>query len=125
MDSSRPVLIPLDAVEARHEAIVGGKAAKLSQLARAGFTVPRGVCLTTWAYESFIGDSDIVNTIRMELGRKSLDEMRWEEIWDAALRIRAAFMVAAALRFAAEDHRRESERFRFLHPARSSLVRDW
>lgn len=92
MDSSRPVLIPLDAVEARHEAIVGGKAAKLSQLARAGFTVPRGVCLTTWAYESFIGDADIVNTIRMELGRKSLDEMRWEEIWDAALRIRAAFM---------------------------------
>ena len=93
MDSNGPVLIPLDAVEAHHEAIVGGKAAKLSQLARAGFTVPRGVCLTTWAYESFIGDSDIVNTIRMELGRKSLDEMRWEEIWDAALRIRAAFMV--------------------------------
>ena len=92
MDSSRLVLIPLHAVEARHEPIVGGKAAKLSQLARAGFTVPRGVCLTTWAYESFVGDSDIVNTIRMELGRKSLDEMRWEEIWDAALRIRAAFM---------------------------------
>lgn len=92
MDSSRPVLIPLHAVEARHEPIVGGKAAKLSQLARAGFTVPRGVCLTTWAYESFVGDSDIVNTIRMELGRKSLDEMRWEELWDAALRIRAAFM---------------------------------
>jgi pyruvate,water dikinase len=92
VDSSRLVLIPLHAVEARHEPIVGGKAAKLSQLARAGFTVPRGVCLTTWAYESFVGDSDIVNTIRMELGRKSLDEMRWEEIWDAALRIRAAFM---------------------------------
>ena len=92
MDSSRPVLIPLHAVEARHEPIVGGKAAKLSQLARAGFTVPRGVCLTTWAYESFVDDADIVNTIRMELGRKSLDEMRWEEIWDAALRIRAAFM---------------------------------
>ncbi|MGB5415266.1 MAG: PEP/pyruvate-binding domain-containing protein [Polyangiales bacterium] len=93
MDSNRPVLIPLDAVEACHEPVVGGKAAKLSQLARAGFAVPRAVCLTTWAYESFVGDSDIVSTIRMELGRKSLDEMRWEEIWDAALRIRAAFML--------------------------------
>ena len=30
--------------------------------------------------------------IQMELGRKSLDEMRWEEIWDAALRIRNRFL---------------------------------
>ncbi len=27
----------------------------------------------------------------MELGRKPLEEMRWEEIWDAALRIRSLF----------------------------------
>jgi pyruvate,water dikinase len=30
----------------------------------------------------------------MELGRKSLDGMRWEEIWDAALRIRSEFLRA-------------------------------
>jgi pyruvate,water dikinase len=28
----------------------------------------------------------------MELGRKPLESMRWEEIWDAALRIRSAFL---------------------------------
>lgn len=92
MDSDRPLLIPLDAVQTRHEPIVGGKAAKLSKLARAGFSVPRGVCLTTCAYESFVSDANIIDTIRMELGRKSLDDMRWEEIWDAALRIRGAFL---------------------------------
>ncbi|NNE19165.1 MAG: pyruvate phosphate dikinase PEP/pyruvate-binding protein, partial [Myxococcales bacterium] len=92
MDSQRPLLMPLDAVDARDEPIVGGKAAKLSQLARAGFRVPRGFCLTTWAYESFVHHADIINTIRMELGRKSLDDMRWEEIWDAALRIRGEFL---------------------------------
>ncbi len=84
--------MPLDAVEAPDEPIVGGKAAKLSQLARAGFKVPRGFCLTTWAYESFVNDADIIDTIRMELGRKSFDDMRWEEIWDAALRIRGEFL---------------------------------
>ena len=31
-----------------HEQIVGGKTAKLSRLARAGFKVPSGFCLTTW-----------------------------------------------------------------------------
>ena len=30
----------------------------------------------------------------MELGRKTLAEMRWEEIWDAALRIRSRFSMA-------------------------------
>ena len=29
---------------------------------------------------------------KMELGHKSMDEMRWEEIWDTALRIRAKFL---------------------------------
>ncbi len=92
MDSDRPLLIPLDAPGQCDEEIVGGKAAKLAQLARAGFKVPRGFCLTTWAYEAFVKDAKITTAIRMELGRKSMDEMRWEEIWDAALRIRAMFL---------------------------------
>ena len=61
-------------------------------LARAGFKVPRGFCLTTWAYEAFVNDAKIPTAIGMELGRKSMDEMRWEEISDAALRIRAMFL---------------------------------
>ena len=33
-------------------------------------------------------------TVAVELGRKSLDDMRWEEIWDTALRIRSAFLAS-------------------------------
>ena len=54
--------------------------------------MPRGFCLTTWAYEAFVNDAKITTAIRMELGRKSMDDMRWEEIWDAALRIRSMFL---------------------------------
>ena len=92
MDSGHPLLIPLDAPGQWDEQTVGGKAAKLARLARAGFEVPRGFCLTTRAYQAFVQNAGITATIRMELGRKSLDAMRWEEIWDAALRIRATFL---------------------------------
>jgi pyruvate,water dikinase len=92
VDSGRPLLIPLDADGPWNDRIVGGKAAKLAQLARAGFQVPNGFCLTTWAYHAFVRDAGLGAAIRMELGRKSLDDMRWEEIWDAALRIRAQFL---------------------------------
>ncbi len=92
MDSGRPFLIPLHAPGVWDEQIVGGKAAKLAQLACADFEVPRGFCLTTWAYEAFVNDAGITAAIHMELGRKPLDDMRWEELWDAALRIRATFL---------------------------------
>ena len=92
MDPDRPLLIPLDAAGVPDDQIVGGKAAKLTQLMQAGFKVPRGFCLTTWAYEAFVIDAKITAAIDMELGRKSLDDMRWEEIWDSALRIRSMFL---------------------------------
>ena len=49
MDAGHPLLIPLDAPGQWDEQLVGGKAAKLAQVARAGFAVPRGFCLTTAA----------------------------------------------------------------------------
>ena len=67
MGSDRPLLIALDAPGALDDHIVGGKAAKLAQLTRAGFTVPRGFCLTTWAYEAFVMDAEIMAAIRMVL----------------------------------------------------------
>jgi len=92
VDSGQPLLISLDAAGPWDEQLVGGKAAKLAQLAHAGFAVPGGFCLTTQAYQAFVKDAGINAAIRMELGRKSMDDMRWEEIWDAALRIRARFL---------------------------------
>jgi pyruvate,water dikinase len=74
------------------ERMIGGKAAKLARLRQAGVRVPDGFCLTSAAYERFVQEGDLVPVIQMELGRKPLDQMRWEEIWDAALRLRSVFL---------------------------------
>lgn len=92
MDPGVGWVIPLAEAVACDERFVGGKAAKLAELAQAGFRVPPGFCITTAAYESFLGEGDLVRTVRMELGRKPFESMRWEEVWDAALRIRSAFL---------------------------------
>jgi phosphohistidine swiveling domain-containing protein len=44
------LVLPLAGVGAEDEAWVGGKAAKLAALARAGFAVPPGLCVTTGAF---------------------------------------------------------------------------
>ena len=92
MDPVTPLVVSLSDVAACREELVGGKAAKLSRLVGSGCRVPAGFCLTVAAYETFVRDHDIEEAIRMELGRKDLDGMRWEEIWDAALRIRSLFL---------------------------------
>jgi len=90
---SRPIwVVPLAQASLLGTPSVGGKAAKLSDLINAGFRVPAGFCITSSAYEHYIDHSDLVRLIRMELGRKPFRDMRWEEIWDAALRIRSAFL---------------------------------
>jgi pyruvate,water dikinase len=91
--NDRDWIIHLQDVTARDERVIGGKAAKLANLAQAGFRVPEGFCLTTQAYDAFLTHGDLVDLVRMELGRKPLEHMRWEEIWDAALRIRSGFTV--------------------------------
>jgi phosphohistidine swiveling domain-containing protein len=85
-------VIPLAQAADCDERLVGGKAAKLAQLAQAGFRVPGGFFITTQAYEAFVERQNLAPLIRMELGRKSFESMRWEEIWDVALRIRSAFL---------------------------------
>jgi phosphohistidine swiveling domain-containing protein len=87
-------VIPLAAASERDEPFIGGKASKLAQLAQAGFRVPDGFSVTTQAYESFMERQNLARLIRMELGRKPFESMRWEEVWDTALRIRSAFLSA-------------------------------
>ncbi|MFZ5828664.1 MAG: PEP/pyruvate-binding domain-containing protein [Planctomycetota bacterium] len=92
MDSQPRYVIPLAEVDRSHESLVGGKAARLGTLAKAGQPVPPGFCVATGAYELFVAESRLEGLIRMELERKRFEDMRWEEIWDAALRIRSAFL---------------------------------
>ncbi len=84
-------IIPLTQVDQSHEPLVGAKSARLAVLAKAGHPVAPGFCVTVGAYECFLAESRLETLIRMELDRKRFEDMRWEELWDAALRIRAAF----------------------------------
>jgi pyruvate,water dikinase len=110
VDPSVRWVIPLAEAAECDERFIGGKAAKLAQLAQAGFRVPDGFLITTEAYESFVEGQKLARRIRMELGRKPFESMRWEEVWDTALRIRSAFLstpippaVAAAIASAAGE----------------------
>ena len=106
MGSHPSCIVPLAQVTGAEDGLVGGKAARLGSLIQAGFRVPRGFCITTRAYERFIAEAGLSGPIAMELGRKPLDAMRWEELWDAALRIRSAFLKASLPDAIAEQIRR-------------------
>ena len=71
---------------------VGGKGFALAVMARGGLRVPPALCITPEAYLEFVAATGIRETILLELGRKSFEDMRWEEIWDTSLRIRNAFL---------------------------------
>jgi pyruvate,water dikinase len=83
--------IPLSEAGRTSPSKVGGKAVNLSRLAAGGFRTPNGFCVPVASYERFVSEARLESVIGMELGRKPFAEMRWEEIWDAALRIRSAF----------------------------------
>lgn len=87
MDSARWV-IPLAEAAAVDEQWIGGKTAQLARLQRAGFRIAPGFCVAVAAYEQFLQGNKLPRIIQMELGRKPFEELRWEELWDAALRIR-------------------------------------
>ena len=72
--------------------VVGSKAMSLAQLAKQGFRVPAAICISTEFYEAYMTGTGLRDRVLFELGRKPFEEMRWEEIWDAALRIRNLFL---------------------------------
>ena len=84
--------LALDRIEIGHKRLVGGKALTLARLMREGIRVPDGLCITTAVYEKFVRTTGLDTRIAMELGRLPLEKMRWEEIWDMALRIRNLFL---------------------------------
>ena len=85
-------VIPQAEIDERVAARVGGKALALARLSCAGIAVPPFVAVTTDAYEAYLDAAGLRVRILFELDRKDLAEMRWEEIWDAALRIRNLFL---------------------------------
>jgi pyruvate,water dikinase len=74
---------------------VGGKGYALARLAGQGFLVPESFCLAVDAYNDYINATGVRERLLMELNRKDFKQMRWEEIWDASLRIRNLFLTTS------------------------------
>ena len=71
---------------------MGGKGFALSQLASSGFQIPGTICITSDGYQEYVQRTGLRERILLELHRKDFKEMRWEEIWDCATRIRNMFL---------------------------------
>ena len=71
---------------------VGGKGFALASLSQQGFKVPDTLCLTSEIYDAYVSQTGLRERILLELNRKDFKEMRWEEIWDCATRIRNMFL---------------------------------
>ena len=86
------LILPFEQIIEKDRPRVGGKAYALSVMAKTGARVPSGVCIIADAYRRYVRSTGIADQIRLELSRKRFADMRWEEVWDAALRIRNTFL---------------------------------
>ncbi|MGD9029287.1 MAG: PEP/pyruvate-binding domain-containing protein [Anaerolineae bacterium] len=85
-------VLTLPQIEPQHRFVVGGKCFALAEMARADIPVPDTLCVTTNAYEQYVTATGLRERILLELSRKRFEDMRWEEMWDASLRIRGMFL---------------------------------
>ena len=86
------LILPLEQLTPDLSEEVGGKAAALAELQTRGYPVPESLVIRGAAYRRYLDETQLGNHLLMELGRKDFAEMRWEELWDAALRIRNLFL---------------------------------
>ena len=105
------LIIPLKQISENDRPRVGGKGYALSRMAASGLHVPDAFSITTEVYDRYVDATGLRERILLELHRKDFKDMRWEEIWDAALRIRNMFLttgmpdeLSAILKEAVEDH---------------------
>ena len=84
--------IPAIKVSAKDRKLVGGKGFALATMSRQGFNIPDTLCVTSDLYNAYVTRTGLRERILLELHRKDLKQMRWEEIWDCATRIRNMFL---------------------------------
>jgi len=83
--------LPFHEVTQSDRSRVGGKGFALAAMQKSGMQIPEAICISTEAYHEYVTSTGLRDQMHMELYRKPFDEMRWEEIWDTALRIRNMF----------------------------------
>ncbi len=107
----KELVIPFEEIQKEHNELIGSKAFSLYTIAAEGLQVPPFVCITTKAYEMFLDSSILRGKITMELSRKDVKDMRWEEMWDTSLRIRRHFLNTAIPEALEMEMRRQLNKF--------------
>ena len=74
------LILPFNAIDKSALAVAGGKAANLGELARAGFPVPDGFCITTAAYDLVAADAALEPTLAALAGTQPEDTARLAEL---------------------------------------------
>lgn len=85
-------ILKLSQIDQAQKNLVGGKALAVAKMSLNKLKVPESLCITTDAFEAFLGHEGLRNKIFMEYDRKPFEDMRWEEIWDLSLRIKNMFL---------------------------------
>jgi pyruvate,water dikinase len=86
------LVITAENIQEKDRGIIGSKAFSLHVAMMEGFKIPAYVCISTKAYERFLDSGSLKGRIMLELSRKDIKDMRWEEMWDTSLRIRNMFL---------------------------------
>jgi phosphohistidine swiveling domain-containing protein len=89
--SETPLVLSLTALDASMLPLVGGKAANLGELTRAGFPVPPGFCVTTAAY-TLLNDAARLESLLAELAATRVEDT--EHLGELAAAVRAALLQA-------------------------------
>jgi len=85
------LVLTLEQIGSDNRESVGGKSFALATMVKNGMKVPEALCLRVEAYHRYLETTGLGARILMEFNRKDFAEVRWEEMWDAALRIRNLF----------------------------------
>ncbi len=88
----RDFVISMEEIRENDGKLIGSKAFSLHTITGEELKVPPFICITTEAYERYLESTSLKGRIIMELSRKDIKDMRWEEMWDTSLRIRNMFL---------------------------------
>lgn len=88
----KELVISMENIKKENMDLIGSKAFSLHVIVDKGLMVPPFLCITTKAYEEYLASNSLKGRIILELSRKDIGDMRWEEMWDTSLRIRNMFL---------------------------------
>ena len=105
--SHSPLVLPLSAIDASLLPLVGGKAANLGELIRAGLPVPDGFCVTTAAYELASQQANLEPLLHTLAATNAGDAARLQEYAAAARTALLAVSIPTAIVEAIREAYRE------------------